>query len=131
MFCPNCSTQLVPAEVSSCAKCGALFGAGSAWRPVATPLISGDQKPIGFARSAFSLLLLFLAVIFLGLALVLKGTAVGGVLPSILSVICGVSGGMVIMAKGRSARKGATIAGAVILIVLMWIVGTVVGGFPP
>lgn len=131
MFCPNCSSRLTPAEASSCSKCGALFGNGSEWFPVATPEEKGELKPIGFVRSGFSLLLFLLSVIFLGLALPLKGTAVGAAPPLVVGVVCGVSGAVIVMAKSRTARKGAFVVGAFILIVLVWVVGSVVSRFPP
>jgi hypothetical protein len=108
-----------------------LFGDGSAWFPVTTPGAGGELKPIGFARSGFSLLLFLLSIIFLGLALPLKNTAVGAAPPLVLGVVCGVSGAVVVMAKSRTARMGATVVGAVILIVLVWVVGAVISRFPP
>jgi hypothetical protein len=131
MFCPNCSSRLTSAEASSCLKCGALFGAGSEWLPVANPGAEGELEPVGFARSGFALLLFLLTVIFLGLALQLKGTAVGAAPPLVLGVVCGVSGGVVIVAKSRTVRTGATVVGAVILVVLVWAFVTVASKFPP
>lgn len=131
MFCPNCSNRLLSAAASSCSKCGALFGAGSEWLPVATPGVEAEPKPVGFARSGFALLLFLLTVVFLGLALPLKDTAVGAAPPLILGVVCGVSGGVVVVAKSGAARMGATVVGAVIIVVLVWAFVAVASRFPP
>jgi phosphoglycerol transferase MdoB-like AlkP superfamily enzyme len=94
-------------------KCGALFGEGSAWTAVAAPF--DEQKPLGLVRSGFALLLIFIGVCFLSLSLALKGSAMGGTIPLILSLVSGVSGCVVVMAKSRKVSKVATAVGALIV----------------
>jgi len=44
-FCPNCAAELNPGEQeSACSNCGALFGAGSAWKPMVAPLAQPPAK---------------------------------------------------------------------------------------
>lgn len=39
MYCPNCSADLAGRDIAEgCGNCGAQFGSGSAWKPVASPL---------------------------------------------------------------------------------------------
>ena len=113
MYCPNCAEEVVP-DAQSCEKCGALFGAGSAWSPVAqakrvkkppaAPFFSGQPKVVHAAQSIFLFiavgppvgLLLFallsdphgqLSLGFFVYALLLGAYAVGGAPAAIAGVI--------------------------------------------
>jgi hypothetical protein len=44
-FCPNCSSPC-PIDAVGCAKCGATFGAGSAWRPLSLSVPPGKRPNV-------------------------------------------------------------------------------------
>ena len=129
MFCPNCFTRLQDPGARACANCGALFGKGSSWNPVAAPLRgNGKEKPLGFARSGLALLFIFVCVCFLSLSLALRGTAVGSTPPLVLALVFGASGFIVVIAKSSKARRAAAAAGVIIFAVLAWVIGSVLVG---
>lgn len=62
-YCPNCNTTIAP-DTESCARCGATFGPGSAWKPVERLAVSEPE----YRPWKLSFLGLFLVadVIFVG-----------------------------------------------------------------
>lgn len=65
-YCPNCSATL-PSDAATCGKCGALFGPGSAWRPVSSPDSSApavdNQQPVSSPAFILGVLCLISCVI--------------------------------------------------------------------
>jgi hypothetical protein len=130
MFCPNCSGDLKLPPPPSCPNCGALFGEGSAWTPVASPSLGvGQATALGFARSGLALLLIFIGVGFLSLALASKGGRAGGTVALLLAAIAGASGFVLVVAKGPRARRAATVAAALILAVFVLVIGLALAGW--
>ena len=70
-YCPNCTASLKSEQEAQCPACGALFGSGSAWKPVAYP--GGATSQVGLIASAGSGLWITAKVLLSALLLVLAG----------------------------------------------------------
>ena len=59
-YCPSCAAELAP-EATRCAGCGAVFDAGSAWKPLAEPPAPDTPSTAGRVASIAVKIVLVLA----------------------------------------------------------------------